>query len=225
MALDDAYAPDVTGASYDQLKALLAWCNQKLGYHPTIVGGWPAWKYHRGLGSKDIDVVFPSRRDIDACMPSFYAAESYVTPTLLFSTDPYKDVRVADRTVRVVMDVASWEHPNEFKEDPKLELPWNMLRDHTVEWVEDDLVARIPTADLLLLYKLKAWRDRTFLRRTQVLSGFEASILDSKISKDEYDVKHLRPHATNLAHLMGFLPIKVRDLLQKADAALGGSGV
>lgn len=220
MALNEDYPSDVTGASYHQLKALIAWCNQKLGYHPTIVGGWPAWKYHRGLGSKDIDIVFPSRRDIDLCMPSFYAAEGYVTPTLLFATDPYKEVRVGKRTVRVVMDVASWEHPNEFKEKPNLELPWNLLKNHTVDWIEDDLSARIPTPDLLLLYKLKAWRDRSHLRRTQVLTAFEAGILDSKIAKDEYDVRNLRPHAKNVPALLGTIDKRIRDLLTEADKSI-----
>src|SRR3990167_6007419 len=56
--MQELYGPTITDPSLKELGEFAKWYNEKLGNYPIIVGGWAVYCYTKGLGSKDIDVVF-----------------------------------------------------------------------------------------------------------------------------------------------------------------------
>ena len=57
--MKELYAGEITDPSLKELETFAKWYNDKIGNYPVIVGGWAVYCYTAGLGSKDIDVVFP----------------------------------------------------------------------------------------------------------------------------------------------------------------------
>jgi len=79
------------------------------------------------------------------------------------------------------------EDKNIFKEDPDKELPWDIAfrSSNTIE-LKNDIFYFVPKPSLLLLYKLKAMRDRIYdLREAQSLE--QRRYLEGKTFKDKAD--------------------------------------
>jgi len=60
-----------------ELKDFSQWYNEKVGYYPLIVGGWAVYCYTRGLGSKDIDVVFPGSESKHTTLFNYFRTHGY----------------------------------------------------------------------------------------------------------------------------------------------------
>jgi len=59
--LDEPYNKEILTESYKELIRFVKWINKQYGYYPIIVGGWAVYSYVPSLGSRDIDIIFPSR--------------------------------------------------------------------------------------------------------------------------------------------------------------------
>lgn len=182
------YSSETTTKSFEELKCL-AFHAKSMGPEFYVIGGWAAWHYHRGLGSRDIDVVFPDTQIMDPFLAKYYKMNGYEQYGSLFENRYRK--RIGDNKF-VQIDAASFADGQPFKEDRRKNLPYALLTDHYDLWDLGGCSVRIPKPELLILQKAKAHRDRSWdLDRstTSVQSGW----LRGKIRKDEYDIRGIAP--------------------------------
>lgn len=189
---DGEYAEEVTNSSYKELEILAFWA---LGHGPQlfVIGGWAAWHYHRGLGSRDIDVIFLDKGVLSRFLGAYYAANGYEAYGGLLNRRYRKRLSVNGRDVFVEIDAASIEEGPPFHEDRNRTIPYTELENHHVDWRVGPETVRIPTPELLLLQKVKALRDRSWDLDHAALGGVEVAFLQSKIWKDKYDILNLAP--------------------------------
>ncbi|MDH5440904.1 MAG: hypothetical protein OEY31_09895 [Candidatus Bathyarchaeota archaeon] len=184
--------------SYRELLNLLEWFSH-FSLIPTLIGGWAVFVYNSYFGSVDIDLVGPSMgsRFLDV-------VERYER------THGYDQVKSADLGIEVVyrkpivkqdrlfghveIDVCTYEaDTGSFHEDPHKKLPYALCSDP--EFVrnmtfDEKLAVHVPKKSLLLLYKLKAFRDRAFDLKTRgaIMSVERRQWMQTKLGKDGADL-------------------------------------
>jgi hypothetical protein len=232
--------------SYSELNELLKWFAH-FGPIPILIGGWAVYLYNSYLGSIDIDIVGESLEGSFADVVEQYErAHGYE----FLSKDPLGLEIVSRKPVvrggRVLghmeIDACTVEDPgpSRFNEDESKRLPYSLcLIDqyrHQVE-LSADSKCYLPCKSLLLLYKLKAARDRSYdLRIGQAtLPAERVDFLKSKLTKDLADIvalmdpapaSHLINDSLNPEILgkiisefsLGFALDTVRDLPNNAEA-------
>ena len=107
-----------------------------------------------------------------------------------------KDIRKGRRVVaNVELDAATFEDPiaRRFHEDSEKELPFSLCwqEEHRKEVkLAKDSVCYVPSKSLLLLYKIKALRDRSFDLRTKgvTMQPKRVEWLRGKVVKDKTDI-------------------------------------
>ena len=78
MKFEDLYYEEFTTATYRELHRVGAWFNQIFGYHPVLVGDWAVFHYNpAGLGSRDIDLIFPDCRIKDRAVNQYMLMHGY----------------------------------------------------------------------------------------------------------------------------------------------------
>ncbi len=77
MIMESFYAREITDETFKELVDFVQWYNRVVGHEPLIVGGWAAWAYHHGLGSKDIDVVFPGAATKHATLFDYFKSHGF----------------------------------------------------------------------------------------------------------------------------------------------------
>ncbi|MDO8537998.1 MAG: hypothetical protein Q7S21_03885 [archaeon] len=55
---EKVYDKEITQKSFKELESTIKWFNIH-GFHPIIIGGWVAYYYVKGIGSRDIDLILP----------------------------------------------------------------------------------------------------------------------------------------------------------------------
>ena len=189
-AMTEWYNPDITSASYKELNKFTHWCNKIFGYYPIIIGGWAVYYYTNQAQSRDIDLILPTNQDIHQLLLPYYAANQYKSAGLI-TKEYYKEVQTKNGTDKIYLDASSYQRKNQLKENSNIELAWNLLEKNAQEWKTTKFTARVPLPELLLLYKVKAFRDRTFdLKTTQSLG--RKTYLTAKIEKDTADIQGLQ---------------------------------
>lgn len=191
--LGDAYSEELTQESYKELQRLAFW-SSRLGPEFYLIGGWAAWYYHRGLGSRDIDVVFPDRSLLDSFLQTYYKQNGYESVAGLLSKRFRKRVEVGGRPVFVEIDAASMDEGPPLKEDPSRNLPFIALKAFHAEWQIGEAAVKIPLPELLILMKVKAHRDRSWALDHEAVSPVDIAYLRGKIWKDEIDIRNLASH-------------------------------
>ncbi len=185
--MKEKYTPEITDPSLKELEELASWYNEKMGTYPVIVGGWAAYIYTRGLGSKDIDVVFPDDRSKHATLSMYFAAHGYAERRKsLFDVELIKIVKSKGREVEIIVDAVSAKRFI-IIEGTKVRIPWAWAIKHNVTKRIGKAVVYVPTLELLLAYKLGA----IFGRNEQLKLVADAAQLQyfrSKIWKDVFDV-------------------------------------
>ncbi|MDA4131739.1 MAG: hypothetical protein OK454_01250 [Thaumarchaeota archaeon] len=182
------YSEEVTQASYREIERLALWARGR-GPRFCLIGGWAAWHYHGGLGSRDIDVVFPNRQILEKFLTDYYQQHGFVREGGLVESAYRKPIRVGDHTIYIEIDAAQIDQWPPFKEDPKLILPYTMLEEHHAVWKIGKEEVLVPTPELLLLEKVKAYRDRSWELEHRLLSPTQAQFLRGKVRKDRYDIE------------------------------------
>ncbi len=184
------YREEVTDPSLEELLRFGGWLNEVYGFHPIIIGGWAVFFHAGSLQSKDIDIVLPTRENVETIMYQWYDLSGYVSEGWL-ERAYYKEVQTEKGPVRIEMDAASYQDRNPFRERLELEIPWNLCESHSEGFRKKGVDLRIPSKALLLAYKTKAVRDRRFRLRHAILPDLARQALVSKVWKDEYDIARL----------------------------------
>jgi hypothetical protein len=195
--LDDWYRKEITEESYKELINLTKWCNAILGYHPVVIGGWAVFHYSKSLGSRDIDIVFPTQKTREDTLMRYYRENGYKEEGL-FVKHYYKEVKTKDGIERIVLDACTHSNENFLHENPKIIIPWKLTEKYYEEWnIEDGVISRIPQIELLIIYKIKALCDRRYDLQKPSTEGLDREYINSKIWKDEHDINELFKQAIN----------------------------
>ncbi len=221
---DQEYAEEVTQESFKELKRLVLAAHAS-GPRFYLIGGWAAWRFHHGLGSRDIDVVFQDRSIMDPFLRAYYESNGYesygVGLNLGLSQRYRKRVKIGGRDVFVSIDAASMDEICDFHEDRRRRLPYTELTEYCQEWDIGGLTLPIPRPELLLLQKIKAHRDRGWDLDHVAVSPVDAAYLRGKIWKDEHDIRGLVPIVGDWKLLWSISDEhKIRDLAQDTLATL-----
>ena len=159
----EMYSDDITNPSLRELGILAEWYNEKIGNHPVIVGGWAVYCYSKGLGSKDIDVVFPSDVGKNETLLAYFLSHGYSRRKRNFFDEEFVKVLPAGKTrLEIIVDAVSASRviviPN-----TNVRIPWkwaiNHSREHRVEKATIIYLTSshcLPTRLVLLL--AEAWR-------------------------------------------------------------------
>ncbi len=106
----ELYSPSITDPSLKELEELAKWYNDKLGNYPVIVGGWAAYIYSKGLGSKDIDIVFPDAASMHQTLSAYFLSHGYGERHrghFGFDKEIVKTVKSGGREVDIIIDAVS----------------------------------------------------------------------------------------------------------------------
>ena len=190
---EDNYSEELTQESFKELQRLAFW-SSRMGPEFYLIGGWAAWYYHRGLGSRDIDVVFPDKSLLDSFLQTYYKQNGYECVAGLLNKRFRKRVMVGGRAVFVEIDAASMDEGPPLKEDSSRNLPFTALEKFHGEWQIGQATIKIPLPELLILMKVKAHRDRSWTLDHEAVSPVEIAYLRGKIWKDGVDIRNLTAH-------------------------------
>ena len=185
--------------SYKELVRFLKWFSS-FGPIPTIIGGWAVYFYNSYFGSMDIDIVGPSHQgmfvDVIERYERAHGYEFASRDRLGLEVVPRKPVvRDGEVVGYVEIDACTFEDPTPagFHEDPSKKLPYSLVVDEEFRRevrLEEDAVCHIPSKPLLLLFKIKAARDRAYdlRKRGTVMDTARMEWLRGKLAKDRADV-------------------------------------
>jgi hypothetical protein len=185
--MKERYSDAITDPSLKELNEFAGWYNEKLGNYPVIVGGWAVYCYTKGLGSKDIDVVFLGDAAKHQTLFDYFHAHSYAERRRTFFDKEFvKIVKNQGREVELIIDAVSSGRTIIFP-GKEARLPWSWAVRHSMLHEIGSSKIYIPVIELLLTYKLGA----IFGRNIELKTGFEFDYYKSKIWKDVYDVVSL----------------------------------
>ena len=189
--LDEWYHKEITEASYNELITLTKWINKIYGYYPFIIGGWAVYSYSKSLGSRDIDIVFPTKESVEKVLMPYYKMRGYKEEGL-FSKRYYLETKTEKGNEKIMLDACSLSDHNILHENKDIEISWDLTQKYYQEWeLQKDLIAQTPQIELLLIYKIKALCDRRYDLKHLTMSAINKSYINSKIWKDEYDIYKL----------------------------------
>jgi len=189
--LDEWYTKEITEASYKELIELTMWINTAYGYHPFIIGGWAVYSYTKSLGSRDIDMVFPTKTSVEKVLMPYYQMRGYKEEGV-FSKSFYLEVKTEKGIEKIMLDACSLSNHNTLHENKDIEIPWDLTQRYYQEWtMHKNAMVQVPHIELLLIYKIKALCDRRYDLHHTSLSAINKSYINSKIWKDEYDITTL----------------------------------
>lgn len=184
--------------SYRELLSILEWFAH-FSLIPTLIGGWAVFVYNSYFGSVDIDLVGPSMGgNFLGTIERYERAHNYeeVRSAGLGIEAAYRKPIVKKNKIfgYVEIDVCTFEaNVGSFHEDSIKKLPYKLCGDpELVRSVtfNHKSVAYVPKKPLLLLYKLKALRDRTYDLNTRgaVMSVKKREWMRTKVEKDAADL-------------------------------------
>lgn len=188
MRFEDLYYEEITTATYRELHRVGTWFNRLFGYHPVLVGGWAVFHYNpAGLGSRDIDLVFPDCRIKDRVVNQYMFANGYERERRSeFEENYVLPVTTSKGVERVYLDVATVQDANRVH-GADIELPWKLAYDHQVPAKVGDTDFYVPSPEVLVLLKAKAAVDREY----DAKRVFDPFLLRQKSWKDYYDIASL----------------------------------
>jgi len=184
--------------SHKELLNLLEWFSH-FSLIPTLIGGWAVFVYNSYFGSVDIDLVGPSMNgrflDIIERYERLHNYEEVRLTGLGIETAYRKPITKQGRFFGYVeIDACTFEgEVSGFHEDSSKKLPYascgNPQLVRNVNF-DEKLTAYVPKKPLLFLYKLKAFRDRTFDLKTRgaIMSAEKREWMRTKVEKDGADL-------------------------------------
>jgi 4-hydroxybenzoate polyprenyltransferase len=184
----------ITSLSKEHLKKFLEYCwKQKVS--PIIVGGWAVWAYTKADYSVDVDLVLEKKEELEKIRPFF--TENGFSEETNGGTSFVKQVSEKGigefQLQHVIFDVTFYSDKHFLAENKKIEIPWGLLQKNTATMSLEGMPTRMPTIELLLVFKVKALRDREYWRYK--LQHFQKNISkkrkEFKIEKDKRDIRNL----------------------------------
>jgi len=201
--LKEHYAAEITDESKNELVEFIRWYNHFLGHKPLIVGGWAAWAYHKGIGSKDIDVVFPQSRTMHQSLLQFFKSRGYEHRKVdLFDYEFFKTrTTPSGRKVEVLIDAVSADRRVRVT-GTALTIPWQLAEKYkrTFSFAEN-AEAYIIEPELLFAYKIGALIGRSNSLKTATEA--ERLHYQSKLWKDAQDLLGLFQNAKPRPKVLG----------------------
>lgn len=180
------YDDEFTDVSLDELKKFLEWMNVKKGIYPIIIGGWAVYAYKQSLGSKDIDVVMPTDKDLnDILLREYFPARGYnVKKDKYFNPKYYvKEIEDKGRTKEIIVDVFIGSFTKEDEEGFGIKFHWKeVLKYRELKKIEG-LSLYVPKRELLIFLKIIA-----SLERASKYDKTGDVNIPSKIWKDYHDI-------------------------------------
>lgn len=186
--MKEFYEPDITEETKKELIDFVKWYNKLVGHEPLIVGGWAAWAYHKSLGSKDIDVVFPGEASKQVTLLEYFQRNDYKQrPTSFFDYEFYKIRKTSGgREVEVLVDAVS-SNRKVIVSGTSVTIPWGFAERFKREYsFSEDAKAYIVEPELLLVYKIGALIGRS--KELQTATATQNTYFESKLWKDVQDV-------------------------------------
>ena len=184
--------------SYNELLNLLEWFSH-FSLIPTLIGGWAVFVYNSYFGSVDIDLVGPSMGghflEVIERYERTHGYEEVKSTGLGIEAAYRKPIGKKGRVFGYVeIDVCTFEaDTGGFHEDPSKKLPYALCGDPKFVGnvtFDEKLAVYVPRKSLLLLYKLKAFRDRAFDLKTRgaIMSAERRGWMQTKFEKDGADL-------------------------------------
>jgi hypothetical protein len=127
------FPEEVTTESYREIERLALWAAGR-GPQFYLIGGWAAWRYHRGLGSRDIDVIFANQSILEAFLTEYYRTHGYIREGGPLNRSYHKPVRTAIGTIYSEIDAAQLDRGHPFHEDPAMDVPYRLLEKYHQPW-------------------------------------------------------------------------------------------
>jgi len=164
---------------------------ENYGIQTTVVGGWAVYAYNPYLESIDVDVVTPHDRihDIESILTQQCGWIPTTTDTPIWKRFS-KPIPNAGPHDNVIFDLLSTNLVNAFHEDNRKRVPFYIClqENHYVRRSIDDYInINVPKKELLLLYKIKSYRDRIFDLHNRATNETERFRLRAKATKDLSD--------------------------------------
>lgn len=186
------YADDLTTISFNELVRITKSFNIH-GLSPIVIGGWAVYFYSNGAKSVDIDLILPSKHAVQVfekfCKLYGFKKDKRAKIRTLFK----KTVETESGKQDIELDIFTLSDKNLLASNKSIEIPWKLSEKFSEEWMLDEnVIARVPEKEVLLLYKAAALIDRRFKLKNWVnLSKFARDRLNSKIEKDKKDIQSL----------------------------------
>ena len=184
----DRYDDRWTRLSFEEMLNFTRWMNELIGYHPTIVGGWAVYLHcPEGFGSRDIDVVIPTRSMKNAVIERYLGSNGYVLVNKAFGVKEWiKELEPGDPDSITYLDVCTLEDRN-VVHGTNLEIPWKIAHEYQQVHEIQGKLLYIPQVEALLLLKSKAAWDRAH----DIRMGGSTPFLADKVRKDRFDILSL----------------------------------
>lgn len=192
--------PHITDISKDYLKKFLAYAKNHLSYEPIVVGGWAVYALLKTEQSVDADILVRTKEDVKKLRPffdehGFKAKEdwhhNFSFELALNESHEIHGIKIND----VLFDFFSAPEENVLHENKRLNVPWKLAFSFNQNIDLEGLKFRIPSPELLLAYKVKAYRDRKHdkveFAEHMAYKKIWLSRKDFKIEKDKRDIKSL----------------------------------
>jgi len=181
------YYPEIIDASFRELINFSKWLNRFHGHYPSIVGGWAVWAYTKGLGSRDIDVVFPDSKTMHSVLLNYFNRNGFERARGMFAENYVKKIRFNGKIDEIFVDACTQKNIC-ISEHFDVRIPWNLVaKNNELFKLEKDAFIYIPVKELLLTQKIKALLDRS---KTLALQP-ESAYYQAKVWKDKRDILSL----------------------------------
>ncbi len=185
---------EITGVSKIMLENFLKFCVQKKVF-PIIVGGWAVWSFAKSEFSVDVDFVLKNRAELKKIRP-FFEKNGFIEEKengLSFVKKVSEKGLGNYQLKHVILEVLFFNEKSVLAEDEKISIPWNLAGKNSIKTKIDGIPATVPCIELLLIQKVKALRDRTFLKYK--IGSFSQALdrkrREFKIEKDKRDIQNL----------------------------------
>ena len=192
--MNKLYNGKSAGASKSELIKFVKWCKKKFDYEPAIIGGWAVYSYAKKEKSIDIDVVFTSKKKAKSLMKQFFKENNYKKEELHDQQEHFvKELKTGEKIIELRFDYYDYEDKNNLVENSKISIPWKLIGENNEYKKINSSKIKVPSIELLLLFKAKALRDRDCVLNARGIRIKEAERLriKSKILKDKRDIRSL----------------------------------
>ncbi len=207
----------ITGLSKHYLKKFLSFAEKQLDYGPIIVGGWAVYAITKTEQSVDVDALLKSGNDVNKLKEFFKEngfekhEDSKGNVSFELTLEKPGDIQGV-KIENLIFDLMTVDEKNALHENPNIEIPWKLAYEYSTKTSLEGITLKIPSIELLLIFKVKALKDRIHdkykFRKFMKNRKIWLSRKDFKIEKDKRDIKNLIQ--TNKVN-----PDKLNEILKK----------
>jgi len=205
--------------SLKYLMAFLEFCKINLNYSPVVLGGWAVYALTQKEMSVDIDILLKSKEDIKNIELFFknnnFKLEKDRLGNITFEKDLETPLEIDEIKIEnIIFDIIIQSEPNKLHENKSYNISWSLCFDYNKEIEYNGVKLLIPLPELLLIYKVKAYRDRIY-DKYSMYDHFAGKKIwhkrkDFKINKDKRDIQSIVKNVTLNPELLDKLLLKTK---------------